>query len=687
VRPYPWLLLTAAAPVVAALALSALSANANVSRQAPGLESEDVGFALRARVDVAELSQTGQAAGGGRMLAPRIHRLKRSSSQAAAPNANAIDAGAAGTAPVLSDRLFDGLDVGDVHDRFGYDVTPADVQIGVGPNHIVEMVNTLGRIFDKSGSSLETFPLADLFAVPDGRAEGVPRLLYDDLSGRWFAAYMSYVDTPSSADTGELAVAVSETSDPSGTWSTYFTTFTDVFPDYLSLGVTDDKLTAAFDLYDIDAPPGAAAAGCSAETGFCSAQAFVLQKSDLLADADVVTHSELGPYPERARMRAARSLSSTNDQYMAMWSTSAVDELLVSRITGTPDGGDVTEAALTTLDTLSQQTPPPSRTSGAGECIVAGVNGPQQLGSPPCIDSGDGGMLDAVWRDSALWTSSTAACTPGGDSTERACAHLVEVSTSGTPSVAQDIMLGASASYLSWPAVTTDESNNLYVSLTRTSLTTFAEARATGRMASDPPNTMTGTVLLRAGQVVHTSGRWGSYLGAATDPSAPGCVWLAGEYAKSTGGPDWGTYVAALSYNASCGAPPPTLTPSATPTPPPGSTATPTPELVETPTTTLQPNVTSTNTPGAGATPTNTAPAAATPTRTPLPAEQTVGDANCDGRVNSLDALALLQFAASLLKELPCGRYADVNDDGVANALDAALVLQYDAGIIDSLPA
>jgi hypothetical protein len=55
--------------------------------------------------------------------------------------------------------------------------------------------------------------------------------------------------------------------------------------------------------------------------------------------------------------------------------------------------------------------------------------------------------------------------------------------------------------------------------------------------------------------------------------------------------------------------------------------------------------------------------------------------------VNSLDALALLQFAAKLLKELPCGRYADVNDDGVTNALDAALVLQFDAGLIDSLPA
>jgi len=90
-------------------------------------------------------------------------------------------------------------------------------------------------------------------------------------------------------------------------------------------------------------------------------------------------------------------------------------------------------------------------------------------------------------------------------------------------------MFGAPGEYFSWPAIRTDASGNLYVSLTRTSPEIFAEARAAGRRAGDPRNTMSGSVLLRAGEVVHTSGRWGDYLGAAVDPEPrpsfmPGCT-------------------------------------------------------------------------------------------------------------------------------------------------------------------
>ena len=58
------------------------------------------------------------------------------------------------------------------------------------------------------------------------------------------------------------------------------------------------------------------------------------------------------------------------------------------------------------------------------------------------------------------------------------------------------------------------------------------------------------------------------------------------------------------------------------------------------------------------------------------------GDANCDGRIDSLDALAVLQFDAGLLdtlKHLPGG---DPNEDGEVNSTDALLILQFVAGFI-----
>jgi len=155
-------------------------------------------------------------------------------------------------------------------------------------------------------------------------------------------------------------------------------------------------------------------------------------------------------------------------------------------------------------------------------------------------------VLEAVWRGNSLWSSSSAACIPPGDAVIRSCAHLVEVETVGAPSVVQDIMYGAAGEYYSWPAHRTDAASNLYVSVSRTNPSIFAEARIAGRLAGDPPGTMSDSSLLTAGEVPHFSGRWGDYLGAAVDPADPSTVWVVGQYAKDDGFVNWGTYVGKL---------------------------------------------------------------------------------------------------------------------------------------------
>ena len=101
----------------------------------------------------------------------------------------------------------------------------------------------------------------------------------------------------------------------------------------------------------------------------------------------------------------------------------------------------------------------------------------------------------------------------------------------------------------------------------------------------------------------------------------------------------------------------------------------PTPAIVETATATDTPTVMPTFTATATPTPTSTA----TPTRT-------IGDANDDGFVTSVDALLTLQYSAGLLEVLPNLSLADVNGDGSADSLDAALILQFVAGLLDGLP-
>lgn len=61
------------------------------------------------------------------------------------------------------------------------------------------------------------------------------------------------------------------------------------------------------------------------------------------------------------------------------------------------------------------------------------------------------------------------------------------------------------------------------------------------------------------------------------------------------------------------------------------------------------------------------------------------GDANCDGWINSLDALAVLQFDAELLDTLVYPDGGDSNGDGKINSTDALLILQFDAGFMPDL--
>ena len=64
------------------------------------------------------------------------------------------------------------------------------------------------------------------------------------------------------------------------------------------------------------------------------------------------------------------------------------------------------------------------------------------------------------------------------------------------------------------------------------------------------------------------------------------------------------------------------------------------------------------------------------------PPQQLRGDANCDGVVNSVDALIVLQFVAALRLTVPCPDLADYDQNGHITSIDAALILQHDARLI-----
>jgi len=91
-------------------------------------------------------------------------------------------------------------------------VTPPDNGLAVGPNHVVEMVNSSGTIWNKSGGNpIQLFDLNKFFLVPTNYSFSDPRVLYDQLSQRWFASGVAFV-TPSSVARARTSRAVSRMS-------------------------------------------------------------------------------------------------------------------------------------------------------------------------------------------------------------------------------------------------------------------------------------------------------------------------------------------------------------------------------------------------------------------------------------------------------------------------------------------
>ena len=96
-------------------------------------------------------------------------------------------------------------------DGFNSNASPPDPTGAVGPNHIVEMTNTVWGVFDKDGNVAAGFPkqLSD----PLGAGNGDPIVVYDREADRWVITQFNFGS--------QFKIAVSTTPDPTGTFTVY----------------------------------------------------------------------------------------------------------------------------------------------------------------------------------------------------------------------------------------------------------------------------------------------------------------------------------------------------------------------------------------------------------------------------------------------------------------------------------
>jgi IPT/TIG domain len=412
-------------------------------------------------------------------------------------------------------------------------VAPPDTQLAAGAGYLVEMVNDSGSIWTKAGGLVTIFDLNAFFVVPPSQTFSDPRVLYDTMSGRWFASGLSFTSSLGS----QVYVAVSANSNPTATWNIYSAAASStVLHDQPKLGVSSDKVVESWN----DFLSGAF---------FQGSETWAFQKSDLVSASSTVHASAQGPDLSKPSIAPAQDLSITSTEYLA-YNTSSALGLLV--MTGTPLNGGVTwtEHDLG-IGSLSN---PPSA---------------DQPGAAGSIDTNDDRFLNVVWQNGFLWTGANDACTPSGDSSVRPCARLIEVATT-TPAIATNVDLGYATGDVYYPAVTVDGSGDLFTVYNLSSMSLDVGVRT----ISEAGGAFSSGLKLRVGDTLYNDNlcygrsgpsRWGDYSGAALDADNPSNVWVAGEFAANstltaTNGCAWATFAAGLTLGSSTQPPAPTVT-------------------------------------------------------------------------------------------------------------------------------
>jgi len=403
-------------------------------------------------------------------------------------------------------------------------LTPPDVQVAVGPSHILEAMNVNLGVYSKQGTSITSYSLSNLFGTGSDFISD-PRIIYDRGTSRWF---LTVVDV----STGQVVIAVSKTPDPLGVWLPYRIPAapTSTCPDQPILGVGTLNIIVSVNMFS----------SCrSANFTYDGAQFWVVNKTNLIDGTASPSVWTSALYAEGVSIHPARMETPSPVQYLVstLWNfaTNTSSALQVFSVTGSPPGDvhvTVTESPIVLADM-----PPSAR----------------QPDPNYVLDTGDFRVQDAVWSRGILWLGFNEAC-PGG--LQIGCVRLIHLDTNPNV-IRQDFRLSSASRNYFYPALALDAAGDLAILVGYSSADEYPGLLVTGRLSRDPAGVLQTPVTVRAGIGVDRSRchpltavcRYGDYFGASIDPSDPGRVWFAGEFGRGLG-VGWGTFVLPVEIKA-----------------------------------------------------------------------------------------------------------------------------------------
>jgi len=396
---------------------------------------------------------------------------------------------------------------------------PPDVQLAVGPFHIFELVNQVGKIFTKHGSSVSTFFLTSFFGTNANDDLTDPKIMYDSLSGRWFVSIADFT-------TVSVILAVSTSSDPTvtpGGWKIYNFPFNNC-PDQPKIGFSDDKLAITANIFTGNPT-------CPTSLGsFLGLQYYIISKNDLINGVATPRQQRSNVDNTIFAVNPVQSLSSTTTLFMVTAGSQQSTTVVLSSVSGTVPNAVRTDTALSIS-------------------ITHNPSGARQPTTSVQLDTDDARILDAAWYQGRLWFTFNDGCTPSGDTQIRSCFRLDQIDTTTNSLVLPELEKGTTGFDYFYPALRIDGTGNVDVVFGYSSLNNYPSLAVTGVAAGT--QTMDSPVNFVVGSGPDTQDcdttppcnpvRYGDYFGAAFDPADSSIIWAAGEYHTSS--PDWSTFV------------------------------------------------------------------------------------------------------------------------------------------------
>jgi Abnormal spindle-like microcephaly-assoc'd, ASPM-SPD-2-Hydin len=428
---------------------------------------------------------------------------------------------------------------------------PSDVNLAIGPNHIVQTVNVQLAVFNKSGALLSgPTNLTTLFAPLAGDcAAGAsdPIVNYDRLADRWV---ISDIGIAVGGASFSECVAVSKTNDPTGAYTLYAYSFGTNVNDYPKLGVWPTANNSAYlASYNMFAD-GVAFSGANL-CGFDRTK--MLAGNPTAAQLCVLTPNTEGGYLP-ADLDGPTPPANGPGLFLT-WQNNNPGQLFLRKLSLNFATNSVGLSNPTAINVANSNL----ACGNGGTCVP-------QKGTTQTLDTlGDRLMYRMAFRKFADHERVVVNHAVANGS-QVAFRWYEILDPSGAVTVNQQGTFAPDTTFRWMASAAMDKANDIAIGYSASSATINPAIRFTGRVPGDPAGTLQTEASMLEGTGSQTAGlsRWGDYTALQVDPSDDCTFWYTNQYQKVNGTFNWSSHIGSFVFSNCGGGGTPAVTLSAT---------------------------------------------------------------------------------------------------------------------------